>query len=109
MGLPHIDWQRGLVRLYYLVVVFWFLYWIFWVPYEGVQSATRIASLANDPTLWSHATFQYQWLELGKEIIEKPLLSLSFLGLPPLLGYGTLRLSFFTFKWLLAGFRPRPQ
>lgn len=104
------NWTRGLRRLYILVVIGWLLYWFVWIPLEGVRTWEQLAQASlDDPEKFreyiAHANLVAQWRELGQEIARAPLVSLLFLVIPPLAGYGLLRLTLFTIRWIAGGFR----
>ena len=104
-----INWARGLTRIYLLVVLAWALYWIVWIPLEQVRSWQTLAIYVHDESkrteYLSQANLLTQWKELGKEFARSPMASAAVLLLPPLLGYGLLRLILFTTKWIFSGFQ----
>ena len=104
------NWTRGLTRLYILAVIGWLLYWFLWIPFEEVRTWEQLAQGSlNDPEKFreyiGHANLVAQWRELGQEIVRTPLSSLVVLVIPPLAGYGVLRCTLFTLRWIAAGFR----
>jgi hypothetical protein len=103
-----INWTRGLTRIYLLMVVVWALYWIVWIPSEEVKNWQELAIYTQDETkkseYLSRANLVAQWKELGKEFISSPITSLAVFLLPPILGYGFLRLTIFITKWVFIGF-----
>jgi ABC-type glycerol-3-phosphate transport system permease component len=104
-----INWTKGLTRIYLLLVFVWALYCIYWVPMEQVESWQTLASLTQDETkrseYLSHANLVAQWKELGKEFISSPIIVSAALLLPPILGYGLLRLTIFITRWVFKGFQ----
>jgi len=100
-----IDWTKGLTRIYLLLVFVWALYCIYWVPMEQVESWQTLASLTQDETkrseYLSHANLIAQW----KVLAGSPIISLAMLVIPPILGYGLLRLAIFITRWVFKGFQ----
>jgi hypothetical protein len=106
-----INWTRGLTRIYVLLVVGWLLYWVLWIPLEGVIRWHELAAATDDPVtraeFFQHANLPAQWSELVKEIISSPFSAVLVVLVPPLLGYGVLRLVLSTIGWLARGFRDK--
>jgi hypothetical protein len=104
-----INWTKGLTRIYLLLVFVWVLYLIFWIPSEHVKTWQALALYENDKTKQSEylerANLIAQWKELGKEFTRTPIAGSALLLLPPILGYGFLRLIIFITKWIFMGFK----
>jgi hypothetical protein len=108
MKIHDLDWKRGLTRLYLIVLVFWFLYWFIWVPFESAnemrETAIAIEDDAQGLKLYMEANFVAQFREVIREMRESPFGSALFLLAPPLLGYAVLRLALVMIRWILRGF-----
>jgi hypothetical protein len=91
-------------------VVCWFLYWIIWVPLEEVHDWKEMALGTDDEAkrmeYLSNANIVAQWRELLKEVVKIPFVAIIIFLLPPILGYGVLRLTLVIIKWTLHGFKP---
>ena len=109
MCLSQINWLRGVTRVYILVVVAWFSYWILWLPLHSVHEWQYLAIHTQDTTerdkLWEQATLIAQWRELGRDLARTPVESALLLLLPPLLGYVVLRVIVAVIAWVIRGFR----
>ena len=109
MRMAEINWTRGLTRLYLLAVVVWFLYWLVWVPLDGVRTWQHLALATDDSAkrseYWAHANLVAQWRELFQEMVRSPVVVLATIVLPPALGYGILLGILATVRWILRGFR----
>lgn len=104
-----INWTRGLTRIYLLMVFVWALYWIFWIPTEQVKNWQALAIYEQDESkrseYLSQANLVAQWKALGKEFVHSPMASAALLLIPPILGYGFLRLTILITKWVFMGFQ----
>lgn len=108
MKISDVTWTRGLKRLYLIVVIVWFSYWIIWVPLEGIRSWQQLALSVEDKTkqqeYWAHANLIAQWRVLAQEMIKNPFATIVVVFLPPALGYGILHATLGTVGWILRGF-----
>ena len=104
-----INWTKGLTRIYLLLVLAWVLYWIFWIPTQQVKNWEEMAIYTRDENkrseYLSQANLVAQWKVLGKEFVDSPIASAVMLLIPPILGYGFLRLTIFVTKWVFMGFQ----
>ena len=109
MRMSDINWTRGLTRLYLLAVIVWFLYWLIWVPLDGVHTWQQLALATDDSArrneYWAHANLVAQWRELFREMVRSPVATVVVVFLPPALGYGALLGILATVWWILRGFR----
>jgi hypothetical protein len=103
------NWTRGLSRIYLLVVLIWLLYWFLWIPLQEAKQWKSLAQMADNPQQYREymrqANAGEQIVLYFREYARRPVLTILFLGIPPLVGYGLLRLIILAIKWFAGGFR----
>lgn len=108
MKLSEISWTRGFTRIYLLVVVLWFLYWVLWIPLDQVHDWQQLALLTEDKAkqeeYWAHANLSAQWRELADEMVRSPFATLLVVFVPPVFGYIVLRGVLTLVGWVFHGF-----
>lgn len=87
--ITRMNWERGLTRIYLVLVAWWFGDWIFGVPF-------RAAEASDD--------FWPTYFRVLGTLFTDPF-ALGLVLLIPLIGYLVFRIAFAVILWVMRGFR----